>query len=803
MAEHLYAIHDFDPAWAALVRSAGKTAWCVSTHELGDDPNDPSGHDFGGRAAYSITSLARLNYSHHGHGTIPLPNRYNEFAARCANFVAASPGCNLWIIGNEPNLGGERPNGIAITPEQYARAFLLCRDAIKRVSSQHQVIVAAIAPYNIDSGPWITYWRQVLEWLEMLDGADGLALHCYGRGANPASIASEDKMEDSRVSAYYNGFRAYRDFLDAVPVSMRGLPVYITETDQNEPWIDANTGWVQAAYAEIDHHNSTPGTQPIKFLALYRWYKHDRWEFSSKQGVIDDFRMALAQGYKSPQIHAQNYSKQDDLFLPYLHNWSSSGVDHPASAPPTPGLPPRAISDDFKRRVPSVVAVVPEPGKRYYRLIQAEYVPDGARRFGPDHHILVDVLDANGNRQMGTPINFYWADGSDIVPINKVSEPYGADYGMTSAGQGFGVWVGNFREASDDVFGMGLGKIGSEQMGDHVTYYLVFQEVKVPETSQVQPIPQQPATVPDRQRAVGHLAHPVTDARYRLVTQHWAERADFYKQYSVDGVPLRGHNGIDFGTPIGTVIAAVDDGQVVEAANDPTGYGLYIKLQHTWGQSLYAHLSEQLAQLGETVSHGEFIGISGNTGNSSGPHLHLGLRIAPFDRRDGWGGYIDPAPYLPGASTPQPQPTLSGQALSNAELIRLIKAAAIEYGIDWQLLASLAWAESSWRANATSSAGAMGLTQLMPATWEEWSAKVGGTNPYDPAQNLRVGAAYLAWLIQQASAKYGSNATGLALIAYGWGIGNLLAGKQEPPQVWKTYAAKIIHGRDLLKAMGL
>src|SRR5690606_9268085 len=93
-------------------------------------------------------------------------------------------------------------------------------------------------------------------------------------------------------------FRAYRDFLEAVPLSMRDMPVYITEADQIDPWRDADSGWVAAAYAEIDEWNRLPGTQKIHALALYRWPRHDRWYIEGKQGVIEDFQRALAQDYR-------------------------------------------------------------------------------------------------------------------------------------------------------------------------------------------------------------------------------------------------------------------------------------------------------------------------------------------------------------------------------------------------------------------------------------------------------------------------------------------------------------------------
>lgn len=293
MASHIYGNHDHSPDLASVLKQAGKTGWQVVTLSLGDNPDDHSGYDFSKFWLSGVTPIGRLNYSHHGQGTIPLPDRYDEFAIRCANFVRASPGCTHWVIGNEPNLLGERPQGTFITPEQYARCFKGVRDRIRALSNApHEVGPAAIAPYNVDSGDWIVYWKELLGWVKQYGGCDSIYIHTYSRGPDPNSIFSDAKM-DAPYQAYFNGFRAYRDFLAQVPADMRGLPAYITETDQLEPWKDANDGWVLNAYKEINNWNMAPGTQNIHALCLYRWDKHDQWEFQSKNGVIADFRNTI------------------------------------------------------------------------------------------------------------------------------------------------------------------------------------------------------------------------------------------------------------------------------------------------------------------------------------------------------------------------------------------------------------------------------------------------------------------------------------------------------------------------------
>jgi hypothetical protein len=291
--------------------------------------------------------------------------------------------------------------------------------------------------------------------------------------------------------------------------------------------------------------------------------------------------------------------------------------------------------------------------------------------------------------------------------------------------------------------------------------------------------PPQPVAPP----SVPPLTHPIADPNLRAVSQPFGVNPDRYARFG-----MAGHNGVDYAVPEGTPIRAVDDGVVVEVGNDPDGYGLYVKMRHAWGESLYAHLGKQLASDMDVLGRNRYVGLSGNTGNSTGPHLHFGMRVNPYQRGWPFDGYTDPLPYLSGATQPSPQP---------APLLPLIKAAAQEFGIEWQLLASQAWAESSFDPRAVSSAGAQGLMQIMPATWAEWSAKVGGGNdPFDARQNLRVGAAYMQWLLKQTGGKVYD-----ALVAYGWGIGNLLRGESAEPFQWAAYANKVIHGRDLLKAV--
>jgi murein DD-endopeptidase MepM/ murein hydrolase activator NlpD len=82
------------------------------------------------------------------------------------------------------------------------------------------------------------------------------------------------------------------------------------------------------------------------------------------------------------------------------------------------------------------------------------------------------------------------------------------------------------------------------------------------------------------------------------------------------------HAGTDFSAPVGTNVIATGDG-VVSFSGFDRGYGKKVILDHGNGyQTVYAHLSKALIRQGQHVKRGEVIAFSGNTGNSTGPHLH-------------------------------------------------------------------------------------------------------------------------------------------------------------------------------------
>ena len=130
------------------------------------------------------------------------------------------------------------------------------------------------------------------------------------------------------------------------------------------------------------------------------------------------------------------------------------------------------------------------------------------------------------------------------------------------------------------------------------------------------------------------FANPVPSGKYRY-TSGFGHRNDPF------GRGTRRHEGIDFAGAYGTPIVATADGVVIEAgwAN---GYGRMVKIQHDFGlQTLYGHMSEIHVTKGQKVSRGDRIGDMGNSGRSTGTHLHYEVRVG--------GAPVNPMTYIEAA----------------------------------------------------------------------------------------------------------------------------------------------------------
>lgn len=154
------------------------------------------------------------------------------------------------------------------------------------------------------------------------------------------------------------------------------------------------------------------------------------------------------------------------------------------------------------------------------------------------------------------------------------------------------------------------------------------------------------------------LGSCVMDGDKPRVTQTFAEHPEPAK-------------GLDISCYTGSAVLAADDGVVDKALDLGTAsYGKYVEVVHPWGFTLYAHLSHITVTKGQRVPAGGVLGASGNTGNSTGPHLHF--EVKSFANRV-WPHRVDPAPLLglgDDVETPEPPANdpVEPSALTAAEL---------------------------------------------------------------------------------------------------------------------------------------
>lgn len=879
----IFGLHE--PGGEVHMSDAGRKGWVLFTEGIGSDPNARNGGDYSNWANNGYGVIVRLNNAYKPEGTIPYPDKYADFAKRAGNFVEASKGCHIWIIGNEMNFWVERPgafaspdlpftrnpdpkardgelraipgrfsalhpetplsrgveHGQAITPSDYVRCYSLCRQEIKRRPGRQddQVLIGSVAPWNNntaypgnENGDWVRYFQDILAALGP-SGCDGITLHTYTHGVDPALVLSTAKMDPPFQNRHYHFF-TYRDFMEAIPPEMRHLPVYITEADEDHPWEDANRGWIKEAYKEINRWNTTPGNQQIRALILYRWPNIDRWVMETKPQVIEDFKEAVQNDYRWSRSAAPvaaltiGGACHTTTIVRLRKSPGTSGkpaadvlVELPPHTPATVADGPRSADNLVWWRInsraadgstadgwsaqalgaDSLLAGGPPPthpfrvGERIFTLDTARLRRTPGFRAKPENDVIADLpldalatvaegprivdgivwwrIQATVNRQ---PVSGWVAqvavDGTVLLQSSEQSQAAPtpppvtpppvtpAPTGKFKAGDTvFAQTFVNLRRSpgyvgktADDVVGeMAYGKSGRVQAGPQSADALTWWQLAHTTTdnralvgwaaengtdgaellSKSAPPPAKPiepgapatysvgasvtnissdivnirrspgfenkpqsdiaATVPSKallrllegprqadglvwwrvqsaeNTAIEGWMAEVSPAGVRLlapalfrnlinlgipytgdhpVSQLWGENPQIYSGFKYDGVPLKGHNGIDIYMPVGSQIVAADAGTVTHADFLPGGYGNWVRVTHRWGHSDYAHLNRSTVRPGDAVAKGAPLGESGNTGNSTGPHLHFSIRIDPYFRGDGWGGFCSPLPFM-------------------------------------------------------------------------------------------------------------------------------------------------------------
>jgi murein DD-endopeptidase MepM/ murein hydrolase activator NlpD len=129
-----------------------------------------------------------------------------------------------------------------------------------------------------------------------------------------------------------------------------------------------------------------------------------------------------------------------------------------------------------------------------------------------------------------------------------------------------------------------------------------------------------------------HARDPAAQTRYEAgasIPHHWPlDEAGYITRGQIGtGTRDEAHPGVDIAVPVGSVVRASGGATVLQTGEDPE-YGSFVLLQHPEGyQTMYGHLSRSAVGANQAVQAGEVVGLSGNSGRSSAPHLHFEIRL--------------------------------------------------------------------------------------------------------------------------------------------------------------------------------
>lgn len=204
-----------------------------------------------------------------------------------------------------------------------------------------------------------------------------------------------------------------------------------------------------------------------------------------------------------------------------------------------------------------------------------------------------------------------------IASMARWSAPPGAPINVVDQGLGSGLWL--VEEVSRPLF---------QKQG---TVTLVRQQPALPEPKAEPRDDGQPTSAAAALTSGALVAGPVSARGFS-----WPLSGTLTSGFGQRGGRM--HAGVDIACAIGTPVRCAKAG-VVTFAGSASGYGLAVYVDHGGEVTRYAHLSKVEVRRGQQVDGGERIALSGNTGNSTGPHLHLEVRVG--------GRAVDPLDYLP------------------------------------------------------------------------------------------------------------------------------------------------------------
>jgi len=295
---HLSESPNWDPAVGALF--GDRPGWVLVLAELGHSPTDMSGTDYTQWSRRGYEVVVRFQHGWGTAGCIPIPTYYDAYVQRIMNFIAASSGCHIWQLGNEMNVEAERPDGKAILPTDYASLYDKVKTMLLALPGHEndKLLIGAVGPWNVktpyggnETGNWVYYLRDIIKALKTR--ADGLTIHTYTHGSSLSGFDSAPM--NAPFEKYDYNFLSFRDWFQVIPLTWEDRLFLITETDQNDPWLNQNNGWLQKAYQTVDDWNHI-SPFVVSGMLPYR-LKDDKWEFASKPGVQAMLKEVVAIGY--------------------------------------------------------------------------------------------------------------------------------------------------------------------------------------------------------------------------------------------------------------------------------------------------------------------------------------------------------------------------------------------------------------------------------------------------------------------------------------------------------------------------
>lgn len=130
-----------------------------------------------------------------------------------------------------------------------------------------------------------------------------------------------------------------------------------------------------------------------------------------------------------------------------------------------------------------------------------------------------------------------------------------------------------------------------------------------------------------------------------VVTQKFGANPEWYHKFG-----WKGHEGLDFRAAVGTPVFSPIDGDVRIVDHGDKDYGLHFIITNKRLRVILAHLSRVDAISSSFVHMGDYVGKTGNTGNSTAPHLHMTVQQmfegSVFEKGNGYGGGFDPLPFI-------------------------------------------------------------------------------------------------------------------------------------------------------------